>query len=380
MTRIAIVSDSVYPFHKGGKESRLYEITRRLARAGEDVHIYTMKWWEGPRVIEREGVHYHALCDLRPLYINGRRSIKEALIFGLATFKMLFEPFDVIDVDHMPFYPLFSARVVCWLRGKKLLATWLEVWGKEYWQTYTKGFIGRIGYITERFAFLLPDNIISISAHTTERLQAAGVKVPIVTIPLGVDTASIQSVIPSKQTSDLIYIGRFLSHKNVLLLLDAVALAAKTRPGITLLIVGNGPEKQRIEARIRELGIQQHVTLRTDVDTNEEKYALLRSSKMLVLPSEREGFGLVILEGNAAGLPVITVDCPTNASKDLVHNGENGLVVELSARSIADGIIAVLESHRTLNPMRDIQKYDWMTVSQDIKNVYHSMHRHAMRI
>ena len=87
--RVAFVSDAVYPFHKGGKEKHLYEITRRLAERGRDVHVYTMKWWDGDPDTEIDGVHYHAISKLYPMYDGDRRSIKEGLLFALACFKLL---------------------------------------------------------------------------------------------------------------------------------------------------------------------------------------------------------------------------------------------------------------------------------------------------
>ena len=130
--RIAFVSDAIMPYHKGGKERRLYEISKRLVSDTCEIHIYTMKWWDGPKVIKYNGVYLHAISKLYPLYAHDRRSMRQAVLFGLATFKLIFAKFDILDVDHMPFFPLFSARIITWLKGKKLYATWNEVWGKEY--------------------------------------------------------------------------------------------------------------------------------------------------------------------------------------------------------------------------------------------------------
>ena len=137
--RIAFVSDAVYPYNTGGKERRLWEITRRLQLSGVEVHIYTMKWWTGPRDLDLDGVQFHAICKYRPLYHEERRSIAEALIFGLATLKLMVAKFDVLDVDHMPYFPIFAARLVCAARHKRLVVTWHEVWGKEYWQSHLGG-------------------------------------------------------------------------------------------------------------------------------------------------------------------------------------------------------------------------------------------------
>ena len=54
--RTAFVIDAVYPVNKGGRERRLWETARRLARDGHDVRVFTMKWWSGPRPIELDGV------------------------------------------------------------------------------------------------------------------------------------------------------------------------------------------------------------------------------------------------------------------------------------------------------------------------------------
>ena len=171
--RVAFVSDAVFPWHKGGKETRLYEISKRLVSDTCEVHIYTMKWWrEAGHSIRR----YLFPCPLQvvPVVSRGRRSIRQAILFGLATSKLLFARFDVLDVDHMPFFPLFSARLVTWLRGKKLYATWHEVWGKEYWQEYLSGVPAWFGQVVERLSLMVPDVIISNSDHTTACLRRAG--------------------------------------------------------------------------------------------------------------------------------------------------------------------------------------------------------------
>lgn len=157
--RIAFVIDAVHPFNTGGRERRLSQVTRRLARNGYDVHIYTMKWWSGPNTIAMDGVSLHAICGLNrpgfrlhPLCRRGAgRSTTQALLFGLATLRLPAEPFDTLDVDQMPYFPLFAARLVCSLRRKPLNATWHEVWGREYWASHV-GRSARLADIVEHLA------------------------------------------------------------------------------------------------------------------------------------------------------------------------------------------------------------------------------------
>ena len=168
MKKIAIVSDAIYPYNKGGKEKRIFEISTRLANAGNEVHIFTMKWWKEKTNHKIENnVNLHAISPLYPLYSGKRRSIKQATYFALSCFRLLREKFDIIEADHMPHLVLFSLKIVTLLKRKKLYATWNEVWGKSYWVEYL-GHLGAIAYIIEWISARLPDKIIAVSEHTKQ--------------------------------------------------------------------------------------------------------------------------------------------------------------------------------------------------------------------
>jgi glycosyltransferase involved in cell wall biosynthesis len=221
--RIAYVSDAVWPWNTGGKERRIREISRRLVGEGHEVHIYTMKWWDGPTTVEREGVQLHAIMKKRALYHGDRRSMLEAVMFGLATLKLLVVPFDVLDVDHMPFFPLFSARLVCALRGKRMTATWHEVWGGDYWKIYL-GRVALMGTLVERLASRMPHQIVAVSDQTSCRLRTElASRQPVYTIPNGIDFETIDQTPASVLAPDVLYAGRLLANKNVDLLVRAIA-------------------------------------------------------------------------------------------------------------------------------------------------------------
>lgn len=369
--RIAFVSDAVMPYHRGGKERRLFELTRRLADTNHEIHIYTMKWWDGPKVIRQDGVYLHAICKLHPLYTkSGRRSMIEAIAFGFATFKLTRERFDVIDVDSMPFFPLFSARIVSWLKRKPLYATWHEVTGLANWRQYLGGLRGTIAWCIERLSMRASDVIISVSQQTTKRLRNSHIRGRIVTVPLGVDLEGIYKIPASKQTSDLIYVGRLIAHKNVDLLIRAIALAKTDYPEIRANIIGNGPERPRLAKLITELGLESNINLMGTLENDSDIYALMKASKMFVLPSVREGFSVVTVEASAAGIPVITTSHPDNAARELVTDGVNGYLVEPHAEAFAGAIQDVLAARGKLKPRADIKQYDWDLVAENIKKAF----------
>jgi glycosyltransferase involved in cell wall biosynthesis len=365
-TTIAFVSDAIYPYNKGGKETRLHEISRSLANLGYDVHIYCMKWWSGDKHKIEEGVHLHGICPYIPLYSGTRRSIFQGIAFGLSCFKLIFEKFDVIDVDHMPFFPLYSTKVVCLLKGKKMHATWHEVWGMEYWKNYLGNFKSTIAGLIERFSVLLPDTIYAISPSTAQRLQEKlHYSGKLVLIPNGVDKKRILSAKISNITSDVIFAGRLLNHKNVDLLIEAISLTKKARKDIKLIIVGEGPEKENLEQLAKKLNLEKNVIFSKFKSDVEEVYGLIKASKVFVLPSSREGFGLVVLEANACGLPVITVDHPDNAAKDLIKDSIRGKVSELSAKALASHILFYLESEKeTYSLTKPAKLFSWNEVSK----------------
>jgi glycosyltransferase involved in cell wall biosynthesis len=371
--RIAYVSDAVWPWNTGGKERRIREISRRLAGAGHEVHVYTMQWWDGPKSISVDGVHLHAIMKKRPLYHGDRRSMLEAVLFGAATLKLLVVPFDVVDVDHMPFFPLFSARLVCAVRRKRMTATWHEVWGGEYWKTYL-GRLALLGTIVERVASRLPHQIIAVSEQTADRLHtelAAGQ--PVFTIPNGIDFDCIDRTPPSALVPDVLYAGRLLANKNVDLLVRSVVLVAKSHPTVRGRVIGEGPERQALEDLVEELGATGHITF-SDFLPGDEIYGVMKSAGVFVLPSVREGFGAVVLEANACGLPVITVEHPDNAARHLIVEGQNGFVVALDPASLAAAIVKVLDGHDDMKPRQLLESQgqwvDWNVVSQRVLDAF----------
>lgn len=368
--KIAYVSDAIYPYNKGGKEKRLYDISTRLASRGHTVDIYCMKWWDSPEHHRVEnGVHLHAISPYYPLYDGARRSIKQGVLFGFHCLKLWSARFDVIDVDSMPFFPILFTRIVCWLRFKKMYATWHEVWGLSYWREYL-GAKGVVAYIIEWLSTRLPDHIISVSPLTTMRLdtlmrRSRGVE----TISCGIDSAHIRSVRPSSHTTDVLYAGRLLKHKNVPMLLDALHLLKKKGIRVRAVIVGHGPEKENLVAQAVALQLEESIEFIDFLPSHDDILARMKSAKVFVLPSEREGFGLAAIEANTCGIPFITLDSPTNATTYLAEKG-NGWVFH-DTKGLATLIEKVLTTKQGAPHREDVvEQYDWERIVEALERYY----------
>jgi glycosyltransferase involved in cell wall biosynthesis len=280
--------------------------------------------------------------------------------------------FDVVDVDHMPYFPLFAARVVCSLRRRRLVATWHEVWGAAGWRRYL-GRLAPVGTLVERLAARLPDEIVSVSAQTSGRLVAElGVRAPVHTILPGVALPDVAAQQAAKSRTDVLYAGRLLAHKNVDLLLRAVALLLPDRPGLRCRIVGEGPERPRLIALRDQLGLAGTVEFSGFVP-DDEIYGLLKSASVLALPSVREGFGCVVVEANACGVPVVTVDHPDNAARHLIEPGRNGCLAAADAAGLARALAATLDAAPGMNPRSAAERAghlrDWDEVAGAVLGV-----------
>lgn len=371
--RIAMITDVYYPYVKGGVEKRISEIAERLSQSHE-VHVYCMKWWDGDKDLKmNENLMLHGVCEPVELYdICGKRKVSEALYFSFKLIQPLFSlEHDVVDCSQFPFFPLFVAKSYCFVRKKPLVATWHEVWGKEYWYDYLGYVKGYMGYLVEWAAVRLPDKHVVVSVHTQNMLLLMGVSADGMTvIPNGVDFDRIDNAGESAEKFDVLYAGRLIKHKNIDVLIEATAIVKKRFPNVSVRIIGKGPEKKRLIDVALKAGVLENVRFLDPVD---DVYAYMKAAKVFVLPSTREGFGMAVVEAQGCGLPVITVKHPSNAAKELVLDKENGYVVGLSPDEIARRILDILgddDGQLGKNGKGSARKYDWDVIAKRTGEVY----------
>ncbi|MFH1126722.1 MAG: glycosyltransferase family 4 protein [archaeon] len=374
--RIAMITDVYYPYVKGGVEKRISEIAERLSQSHE-VHVYCMKWWDGDKDLKvNDNLVLHGVCEPVELYDSrGKRKISQAVYFSMKLVKPLFdEDYDVIDCSQFPFFPLFVAKSYCILKKKPLVATWHEVWGRKYWRDYLGYVKGHIGYFVERAAVRMHDKYVVVSEHTRKKLLEMGVSADDMTvIPNGVDFYKIDKAGESAEKFDVLYAGRLIKHKNIDVLIEATAIVKKKFPRVSVGIIGKGSEKKRLVELALKMGVKEKICFLDSVD---DVFSYMKVAKVFVLPSTREGFGMVVVEAHGCGLPVITVEDPSNAAKELVIDTENGYVVKLSAEEIAGRIADILmgeDAGMGKNGKESARKYGWDESAKRTGEVYRNV-------
>lgn len=365
--RIAYVYDAVYPWVKGGAEMRIYELSSRLARRGHEVHWYGIRWWGPEPVVIRDGVHLHGICPPVELYRDGRRSIREAVYFAGRLLYRLRDTYDIIDCQEFPYFPCFSAKVRSILGSGELIITWLEVWG-EYWRSYL-GLTGHAGALIERLAARIASRNIAISNRTKSDLEDLGLD-GVEVVPGGIDFHRISDVIKSEKGSDIVYAGRLIDHKNIDMLIRAMVLVKREIPDIHALIIGEGPQSASLRDLARASGLERNIDFVGFLEYD-EMISRLKASRVFVLPSTREGFGIAALEANACGLPVVTVRHPRNAACDLVSD-RTGSVCDLDPQSIAGAVMQHLEKGNNMRSqcIDHARRYDWNGICDKLEDIY----------
>ena len=371
--KIALVNDTVYPYSKGGGEKRVWGIGRLLAQRGHEVHWYGMKHWDGEDVIVSEGVYLHGVCPVQELYTDGRRSIKTAIYFACKLLKPLMnERFDIIDCTNAPYFPCLAAKAASAFRRTQLVITYLEAWG-DYWYEYL-GKKGVFGVLIEKMTVALSNNAIAISERTKQQLLCLGAKdSSIVVVPVGVDLGEIRQTRASGQRSDIIFVGRLIREKNVHILVEAVSLLRERHPEVRAVIIGDGPEREPLQDLATALGVDDRITFLGFLERHEDVIGHMKSSRVFVLPSVREGFGIVVIEANACGLPVIVIDHKNNAACDLVVDGQTGFICSLDAHHISrkiDGILTGEHRQMATRYTEHAEDYDLPVIVDMIESVY----------
>ncbi len=138
----------------------------------------------------------------------------------------------------------------------------------------------------------------------------------------------------------VLYVGRMGPEKRLESLLEGFALVRERLPQARLVLVGDGPERGRVEQEAKRLNLGASLTL-TGRQNGVGVRKWMQASDAIALVSELEGLPCVLIEGMAAGLPAIASNIPGNTQ--VVTPGENGLLTEVGdARSIATAIEAML--------------------------------------
>jgi glycosyltransferase involved in cell wall biosynthesis len=309
-------------------DQRVVRCLGGLRDAGADVRVISLR---DAASVPADGI--------TPIDIAGARGSKPRAAIQFVKTLLSFRP-DLILYGHVLISPL--ALIARALRpGVKnvMFAHGIEVWDDPQFAR-----VSRLNRFAVRSGI---DQILAVSRFTAERIKRVfGVGEDVLQIfPNAVDVTDItgRSQSPQKRPGN----GRILTvarldewEKGIGAVIRALPLVIPRVGKVEYTIVGDGKLRADMEALAREVGVAEHVRFAGRV-SDDELLAAYRDADAFVMPSLKEGFGIVYLEAWQHQLPVLAGD--RDAGGEVVENGVDGLVVDpTSTQQIADAIVKLL--------------------------------------
>jgi len=343
--RICLAYDCLYPWTVGGAERWYRGLADELVAAGHEVTYLTRCQWDRDDAPEIPGVRVVAVSPREPLYgAGGTRRTAPPLRFGLGVARHLLRhrrAYDALHLCAFPYFPLLGARAALARAGVPLTVDWFEVWSRPYWLAYSGRVAGLVGWLVQRACVRATPRAFVFSALHERRLREEGLRAPVTRLAGLYAGPRAAALTTAARPPTVVFAGRHIPEKRAELVPAAVAAARERVPGLRGVVFGDGPRRDAVLAAIAAAGAQDFVTAPGFVDGNEVREALAGAA-CHVLPSVREGYGLVVVEAAVTGTPSVVVREADNAAAELVQEGVNGRVAA-SPAGLADAIVEVVE-------------------------------------
>jgi glycosyltransferase involved in cell wall biosynthesis len=196
-------------------------------------------------------------------------------------------------------------------------------------------------------------------------------------VPNGIDLEEYNDVTQNPErkpgTKNILFVGSLYPVKGVQYLITAMKKIHEDIPDARLILVGDGVERERLVALSIQLGIQKYVQFVGKVP-HKEVQTFMQQADVFVLPSLSEGFGIVILEAMACGLPIVATR--VGGIPEVIKNDINGYLVEPKRPDeIAEKILILLQNDQLRNEISRtnvaaVKAYAWENIVDQLEYVY----------
>lgn len=344
----------------GGAERYLYEISKRLVKKGHKV-TWFVSHWKGLK--ERE-------------ILEGVEIIRKGAVYSVYLYAFLYylkklrkRNFDIIveSINGVPFFtPLF-------IHKPKIAIIYHLI--KKIFFKELPFHLAIIGWFSERIIpiFYFNASFITLSKSSEKEIKNFGIK-DIKIIPIGVDILS-PGLNPDSKVPDptIIFLGRLKKYKRLDHLLKAFKIVLQNEPQVKLWIAGTGDYEGELKRLVEELQLQANVKLFGFID-EKKKNKLFKKAWVFVTPSEKEGWGITVIEANACGTPAIAYNVP--GLRDSIVNSKTGILVKEngSIEKLAEAIYELLINDKlrkslSENAIKWAKQFSWDRSAEKFEKV-----------
>ncbi len=354
--------------NSGGAEVLTHEMAKRWVRVGHAVTQYASKFSGSPHEEIHEGVKI--VRGGSPIIRNPHVPVQIAAYRWYKRQKR--NTFDIVidEIHGIPFFTPLYVRV-------KKIALICEV-ANELWDVTFPFPLNAAGRLIERWYFPLYRQVpfVTISPSTKLDLVAKGVRPDNITVlPMGLTLPAKIPRYRKEKIPTLVFVGRLSKTKGVESLASVLESLSQDYPHIQLWIVGGGEDAYSKK-------LQKKFHLHTSLGrvkffgfvSQEKKFALMARAHILLVPSVKEGWGLIVPEAGSVGTPAVAYDVP--GLRDIARHRSSALLVAPNPQSMAAGVLSMLSDRFLYNRLqrgaRELsRKYTWDQTAETALQVLH---------
>lgn len=336
--------------HAGGAEIVTHEHAKAWVKAGHKVTLFTSSFSGAKKFETIDGIDV----------IRRGNQILGVQFFGAVWYLFSkHKKFDLV-VDHFHGIPFFTPL---YMRGKKM--GFIHEVTKDVWKVidvkniWIKLF-AKVGYVFEPLIFPLYKNIkfMTVSESTKKDLMDFGIlSSNIRVIYNGINRGNIKKIIKNSVPT-IIYLGALAKDKGIEDAIQAFGILKNKGVKYIYYIVGKGDKNYErfLKKRVRDMGMQNDAEFFGHVD-EKRKFKLLSKAHVLVNPSIREGWGLVVLEAATVGTPCVAYNSP--GLRDSIKQNKTGILVKDNTPKELVNNIEKLISDKDLFEAFSCQAINW---------------------
>ncbi len=352
--KIVILVNLFPPKWLAGTEIATYNLADHLARRHE-VHVITSHDAGLPEFSEENGFSVHRIAWPKIRFI-GTVTFWAKICLKIRTIKP--------DVFHAQSLLCGIPAVV----AKKLLKIPYVVWGQ-----------GSDIYLPDRFTRITSkpilqnaDAVLALTEDMKQKMQEIHDR-DISVVPNGIDLERFEISSGDKKEGNaktIIFVGRLHPVKGVRYLIEAMAIIHQQMPDVKLVIVGDGAERSRMEELVGRLNLNDCIQFTGQVP-QESIPRLIHQADVFALSSLSEGLPVVILEGMAAGLPIVATN--VGGIPDIIKEGVNGYLVSVkNPEEISDKLLILLQNDEiremmSTNNREKAELYTWDKITTEVE-------------
>lgn len=363
----------------GGVENVTYNLALQMGKRGHDVYIFTSSMNNAKDSIEKYG--NITIYRYKNNFKIGQSPISSGLIF-----KPLFSNID-LDIVHSQLGNLpapLTAYFYAKKKKKPLITTYHEDWIKGFGSLFRKVGVALFdGFIAD--ILLSASNIILTPSqyYINHSMHLSKISKKVCAVPNGIDFEDFHIDLGKHECRKklglpldkkiILFVGSLTPRKAPNVLIEAMSLIVKNYQDCHLVFVGSGNYIKELKSMAKELKLERYITFTGFVD-DDVKYMYYHSSDIFVLPSISEGFGIVLLEASACGLPLITSNLVV--FKSIVQEGENGYFTKTGDYiDLGNKILFLLQNEDVRLKMgekskKNASKFSWERVAEQTEQIY----------